>query len=250
MRGVRLVSVLAAAIIVTGCADDEPERGGEVTVLAAASLTEPFEALGERLAEDYPDLDVTFSFGPSSGLVEQVIAGAPADVLATANTATMDNATAAGMLAAEPQVFARNQLALAVPAGNPGEVTGLVDLARGELRIALCEPHVPCGAATAALLDAAGVDAAADTLTTDVKETVALLTLGEADAGLIYRTDAVAADDAVEVVEVAESDSVVNDYPIGVLAEARNPEGAQMVVDAVVGELGRDVLGEAGFLVP
>jgi molybdenum ABC transporter molybdate-binding protein len=223
---------------------------GTVTVLAAASLTQAFEQLGEQLTADNPGLDVVFSFGPSSGLVEQVLAGAPADVLATADTRTMDEAVAGGAVDGEPEVFARNTLTLAVPAGNPGVVTGLADLARPELRIALCEPEVPCGAASERLLMAAGITAAPDTLTTDVKEATSLVSLGEADAALIYRTDAAAEGDGVETIEVPEADEVVNDYPVAILVDAPNPDGAQVVVDAITGEPGQATLADAGFLEP
>lgn len=252
-----VVAVMAATVLVgaaCGGSATAPASGdtpsGTVTVLAAASLTEPFERLADRLGEEYPDLEVVFSFGPSSGLVEQVVSGAPADVLATADNATMDNAVAADVVDGEPAVFARNTLTLVVPAGNPGDVTGLPDLAREDLRVAICEPQVPCGTAAGRLLAAAGVVAAPDTLTTDVKEAAALVALGEADAALIYRTDAVAEGDAVETVPAPDSDAVVNDYPVAVLADAPNPSGARAVVAAITGELGRSILAEAGFLEP
>jgi molybdate transport system substrate-binding protein len=221
-----------------------------VTVLAAASLTESFEELGEQVAADNPDLKVVFSFGPSSGLVEQVLAGAPADVLATADARTMEAAVAGGAVEGEPEVFARNTLTLAVPAGNPGKVTGLADLARPELRVAICEPQVPCGTAAKKLLAAAGVTAEPDTLTTDVKEATSLVSLGEADAALIYRTEAAAEGDAVEAIDVPEAAELVNEYPVAVVADAPNPAGAQLVVAAITGEPGRIILADAGFLEP
>ncbi|RIQ21285.1 molybdate ABC transporter substrate-binding protein [Jiangella rhizosphaerae] len=262
MRPAGLAAVVAAAALLTAaCGGDdgdsaaaadagEPGRApsGTVTVLAAASLTESFEELADQLRDAHPDLEIVYSFGPSSGLVEQALSGAPADVLATADARTMDEAVAGGMVDGEPRVFARNTLALAVPAGNPGDVRGLADLANDDLRIAICEPQVPCGGAAQRLLDAAGVTAAPDTLTTDVKEAASLVALGEADAALIYRTDAAAEGDAVETIDVPEADEVVNDYPVAVLADAPNPEGAQAVVDAITGELGRTILGAAGFL--
>ncbi|WP_053203437.1 molybdate ABC transporter substrate-binding protein [Jiangella muralis] len=238
----------AGAASTTAPADDAPS--GTVTVLAAASLTESFETLSDQLRATYPDLEIVYSFGPSSGLVEQLLAGAPADVLATADTKTMDEAVAGGVVDGEPRIFARNTLALAVPAGNPGDVTGLADLANPDLRIAICEPQVPCGGAAQRLLDAAGVTAAPDTLTTDVKEAASLVALGEADAALIYLTDAAAEGDAVETIDVPESEQVVNDYPVAVLTDAPNPDGAWAVADAITGEPGRSILGEAGFLTP
>ncbi len=224
--------------------------GGTVTVLAAASLTGSFEELGERLEEEHPDLDLAFSFGPSSGLVEQVLAGAPADVLATADARTMGNAVDGGVVDGEPVVFARNTLALIVPAGNPGSVQGLDDLARDELRVAICEPGVPCGAAAERLLAAAGVTAKPDTLATDVKEATSLVSLGEADAALVYLTDAAAERDAVETIDVPQAAEVVNDYPVALLTDAPNPEAAQVVVAAIIGEPGQRILGAAGFLGP
>ena len=255
-----LAAIALSAVLFSSCGtDSEPEDqaattttsvSGTVTVLAAASLTESFEQLGEQITADNPGLEVVFSFGPSSGLVEQVLAGAPADVLATADTRTMDEAVAGGAVKGEPEVFARNTLALVVPAGNPGEVTGLADLARSELRIAICEPEVPCGAATERLLTAAGVTAAPDTLATDVKEATSLVSLGEADAALVYRTDAAAEGDAVETIEVPEAADVVNEYPVAVLVDAPNPAGAQVVADAITGEPGHAILADAGFLEP
>ncbi|MET0914958.1 MAG: extracellular solute-binding protein, partial [Jiangellaceae bacterium] len=173
-----------------------------------------------------------------------------ADVLATADTRTMDEAVGGDAVEGQPEVFARNTLTLAVPAGNPGGVTGLADLARPELRVAICEPEVPCGAASERLLTAAGVTAAPDTLTTDVKEATSLVSLGEADAALIYRTDAAAEGDAVETIEVPEADEVVNDYPVAILVDAPNPDGAQVVIDAITGDPGRAILADAGFLEP
>lgn len=258
------VAVAAAGLVLAGCggetsssadetgsSDTSPEAvSGTVTVLAAASLTEPFEQLAEQLEADYPGLDIVLSFGPSSGLVEQIIAGAPADVLATADTATMDNATEAGVVEGEPVVFAQNSLALVVPAGNPGGVTGLADLAREDLDIAICEPQVPCGAATEELLTAAGVTARPDTFTTDVKEAASLTALGEVDAALVYRTDAAAEGDALEVIEVPETDLVVNDYPVAALSDAPNPRAADAVVEAITGEPGQSILSTAGFISP
>jgi molybdate transport system substrate-binding protein len=261
-RASRAVSLAAALFTLAACGGGNGLDGsaagtgpssdaavdGTVTVLAAASLTEPFGELGERLADEYPDLEVVFSFGPSSGLVEQALAGAPADILATADTRTMDRAVDGGAVAGEPTIFARNRLVLIVPAGNPGGVTGLADLAREDLRIAVCAPEVPCGAAAEQLLDTAGVTASPDTLATDVKEAASLVALGEADASLVYITDAAVLGGSIESVDVPGSAQVVNDYPVAVLAGAPNPEGAQLVRDAITGEPGQRILGEAGFL--
>ena len=219
-------------------------------MLAAASLTDVFQALADELANEFPDLEITFSFGPSSGLVEQVLAGAPADLLATADSATMDKAISGGAVEGDPVVFAHNTLILAVPAGNPGGITSLADLAREELRIALCEPQVPCGAATERLLDIAGVTAEPDTLEGDVRDTTGKVALGEVDAALIYRTDAAAMADEIDTIDVPEAGGVVNEYPVAVLSGVANRPGADAFVQALTGELGRQVLDEAGFVRP
>ncbi|HEX6235072.1 MAG TPA: molybdate ABC transporter substrate-binding protein [Jiangellaceae bacterium] len=215
-----------------------------MTVLAAVSLAGPFT----ELADEYPgDDEIALSFGASSALVEQLRAGARADVLATADTHTMSRAADAGLVTGDPLVFARNALVLAVPRGNPGGVSGLADLSRDDLRIALCEPQVPCGAAAERMLAMAGVDARPDTLEADARDTAGKLALGEVDAALIYRTDVTS---AMETVEVPPDVEVVTEYLIAVVAGAPNPSGAEEFVAAVTGEAGRRVLLEAGFGTP
>ncbi|MGR6966552.1 molybdate ABC transporter substrate-binding protein [Geodermatophilus sp. URMC 61] len=225
------------------------ELGGTLTVFAAASLTDVFTDLGEQFEGDHPGLDVQFNFAGSSALATQVTQGAPADVLASANEAQMAVVTDAG-LAADPQVFAANVLQIAVPAGNPAGVTGLADLAREELTIAVCAPQVPCGAAAEDVLAAAGVTAAPDTLEEDVRAALTKVELGEVDAALVYATDVTAAGDAVEGIDVPEAEQAVNDYPIVVLADAPNPEAAAAFVELVRSGEGQQALGDAGFRVP
>ncbi len=234
----------------TGDATSHTLPSGRLTVLAAASLTDTFEELAGVLAEEYPDLEIVLSFGPSSGLLEQAMAGAPADVLATANTATMDDAVEGGIVSGEPVLFARNTLTLAVPEGNPAGVSSLDDLARDDLRIALCEPQVPCGAASEQLLAAAGITAAPDTLENDVRDVTGKIALGEVDAGLIYLTDAAIMPADIDTVDVAEADEVVNEYPVAVLSDATNVEAAHAFVEALTTGPGQRALAEAGFLPP
>ncbi len=236
-------TVVAAVLVAAACAGGGTDS--EVTVLAAASLTQPFERLGAHLEDD--GFPVAFSFGGSSALVAQARSGAEADVLATADAQTMQAAEDAGVLASEPRVFARNRLTIAVPEGNPGDVTGLADLSRPDLQVALCEPQVPCGAASQRLLEIAGVEARPDTLESDVKAAAGKVELGEVDAALVYRTDVT---DRMEQIDVPEADQVVNEYLIAVLAAAPDPSGAESFIDAVTGEDGRRLLAEAGFELP
>ncbi|HEU4755457.1 MAG TPA: molybdate ABC transporter substrate-binding protein [Agromyces sp.] len=220
-----------------------------LTVFAAASLTEAFEELAIRFEERNPSVDVALNFGGSAGLAQQIAEGAPADVFAAAAEAPMQALTDAG-LAADPVVFATNTLALVVPAGNPAGIAGLDDLARAELRVALCDPSVPCGAASATLLDAEGVVAAPDTLESDVKSVLTKVSLGEVDAALVYRTDVLAAGDAVEGVDVPAAASVVNRYPIAAVAGSANADAAAAFVALVTGEDGREELDRLGFGAP
>ena len=241
-------SVLLAACTASGPSDEPKDDAvGRVTVLAAASLTESFDGLAAAFEKRHPGVDVVIGYGGSSGLAEQVIIGGiPADVFAAANEATMAAVEDAGL--AEPwRIFATNTLALVVAPGNPFHIVGLDDLARPELAIALCDHAVPCGTATDQLLALAGVIAAPDTLEPDVKTVLTRVRLGEADAGLVYVTDAVAAAAEVATVAVREADAVVNRYPIAVLSEAPEPVLAAAFVDFVLGAEARAVLERAGF---
>lgn len=223
---------------------------GDLVVLAAASLTDAFGELATTFEDQHPGVDVTVSTAGSSQLAQQVLAGAPADVLATASVETMATVAEEDLTAAEPQVLARNVLVLAVPAGDPGGVTGLADLADDDLLVALCEEQVPCGAASADLLERAGVQARPDTLEQDVRGVLAKLTLGEVDAGLVYATDALSAGDAVEVVPVEGAEAVANDLLVAPLVGSASPAAAQAFVDLVLSSTGRRVLDDAGFLTP
>jgi molybdate transport system substrate-binding protein len=248
------------ALTMAGCGGGEPDApaaagdstgqqppSGTVTVFAAASLTESFTAIGDDFAAVNPEVTVTFNFGASSALAQQIVSGAPADVFAAASPSTMATVTDEGLAEGEPTVFARNRLEIAVPSGNPGGVTGLADFADEALTIALCAPEVPCGAATEKAFAAAGVTAAPDTLERDVKAALTKVELGEVDAALVYRTDVQAAGDAVEGIDFPEASEAINDYQIASLADAPNTAAAQAFMQFVLSTEGLAVLGDAGF---
>lgn len=253
----RVALVTAAVLALAGCGAGTPDAtpagtqrdglSGGLTVFAAASLADTFPELGEAFTAEHPDVTVSFGFGGSSGLAQQIVSGAPADVFASASPATMATVVDAGAAAGSPTTFAGNTLQIVVPAGNPAGVTGLADLADADLTIALCAPEVPCGAASTEVLAAAGVTAAPDTLEQDVRAVLTKVELGEVDAALVYRTDVLAGGDAVEGLELPEAAGAVIDYPIAVLAGAPNPEAAQAFVDLVLSDEGQRVLGAAGF---
>ncbi|TKJ22865.1 molybdate ABC transporter substrate-binding protein [Blastococcus sp. CCUG 61487] len=250
----RGVALLAAVGLLAGCGGGESSGGssgtsGTLTVFAAASLADVFTELGEELEETNPGLDVRYTFAGSSALATQLVQGAPADVFAAANEAQMAVVTGEG-LAEQPDVFAANVLQIAVPAGNPAGVTGLRDLAREELAIALCAPEVPCGEAAEQVLAAAGVTAAPDTLEQDVRAVATKVRLGEVDAGLVYASDVAGAGGDVEGIPVPEAEEVVNEYPVCVLDGAPNPDAARAFVDLLLSERGRRALADAGFREP
>lgn len=238
----------ALCLIQVGCAGsnaNEPNR--DIVVFAAASLTESFTEIGRRFEAEHPRVQVTFSFGGSSSLGPQIVAGAPADVFASASPETMQVVVDASAVAGEPVTFARNRLQIAVPTGNPAGVDGLSDLAEAGLVVALCDPEVPCGAAAQSALEAGGIDAAPDTLEQDVKAVTTKIELAEVDAGLVYRTDVLAAGDDVEGIDFPEAATAVNDYLIASLRGASSPAAAGAFVDYVRSPVGRDVLTDAGF---
>jgi molybdate transport system substrate-binding protein len=223
---------------------------GDVTVFAAASLTESFQTLGDSFMQAHPDVTVRFNFAGSSALAQQIAAGAPADVFAAASPATMKTVVDAGGNAEKPRVFARNALEIAVPPGNPAGVKGLADLANPDLTIALCAAEVPCGAAAVKAFAAAGSTPAPDTLERDVRAALSKVQLGEVDAALVYRSDVIAAGTGVDGIELPATSEATNDYPITVLTDAPNSEAAQAFVDHVVSREGQQVLANAGFASP
>lgn len=246
-------AAVAVALLVglSGCGGSAADDGGQtLTVFAAASLTDVFTDLGAALEDQQPGLEVRFNFAGSSALATQIVQGAPADVFASANETQMSVVTDAGLAADEPAVFASNVLEIAVPAGNPGGVTGLADFAREDLTLAVCAPDVPCGAAAAQVFAAAGVTAVPDTQEEDVRAALTKVELGEVDAALVYASDVASAGESVDGVAFPEAEQAVNDYPITRLADAANPDAARAFVDLVLSEAGRRALTDAGFREP
>ncbi|MFG1948630.1 molybdate ABC transporter substrate-binding protein [Nonomuraea sp. NPDC048826] len=241
---------VALALASAGCGSASAGGGGqEVTVFAAASLTGTFTELGKAFEAAHPGTTVRFNFGSSATLAQQIVQGAPADVFAAASPATMKTVTDAS-LAAGPATFVRNKLRIAVPAGNPAQVDELKDLADPGVKVALCAEQVPCGAAAAKALDAAGLSVTPVTLEQDVKATLTKVVLGEVDAALVYATDVIAAGGKVRGIAFPEADQAVNDYPIAVLAKAPAGDAARRFVELVLSGQGRDVLTKAGFEAP
>lgn len=238
---------LGIGLVLTGCASTS--GGEELTVLAAASLRAPFAELATTFEQTHPGVEVTVSFGGSADLADQIEAGAPADVVATADETTMARLSDAGLVTT-PRLFATNVLTIVVPTGNPSGVRSLADLGRRDVDVVLCAPEVPCGRAAAAVVDAAGVTPHTVSAEPSVTDVLAKVALGEADAGLVYVTDAATEPDDVETVPAPEAADVVNRYPLAVLADPPSPDLADEWVALVTGEEGRSALSEAGFGTP
>ena len=217
---------------------------GKVTVLAAASLQGAFEEIEKTVEKDNPGLDVTFDFQGSQDLVSSLAGGNSADVLATANNSTMKTAADQKLVGNQTE-FATNVLTLIVPKGNPKKITGL-DSSLDGANLVICAPEVPCGEATKKLANALGVTlnpVSEEQKVTDVRGKVES---GEADAGIVYTTDAAAAKDKADKIDIPDG-GVVNHYPIAPTAKPENPAGAQVFIDAVTGKTGQEILAKHGF---
>ncbi|SFR04193.1 molybdate transport system substrate-binding protein [Lentzea waywayandensis] len=252
------LAVASAALVLAGCGSggqaaapasgsEAPKVTGDVTVFAAASLTETFTRLGKDFEAANPGTKVKFNFGGSSALAQQLNQGAPADVFASAAPANMKQVTDTKTITDAPRTFVKNKLAIAVPKGNPGKIAGLADFADAGKKIALCAEQVPCGAASKKVFELAKITPAPDTLEQDVKAVLTKVSLGEVDGALVYKTDVKAAGDKVEGIEFTESAQAVNDYPIASLAKAPNAVTAKAFVEFVLSDKGRTVLSAAGF---
>lgn len=228
-----------------------------VTIFAAASLTDAFGALGADFEAAHPNVNLRFNFGGSQNLRTQLEHGASADIFASANPREMTAVVEAGLAAADGvRSFLTNQLVVVLPAANPAQVHTLSDLARPGLKMILAAPEVPVGAYAYQALDnltqlygptfKTDVLANIVSLEDNVKQVVAKVQLGEADAGIVYRSDAVAAPD-LKTLDIPPAANVIAEYPIVVLKAAAEPALAQAWVDYVLSPAGQATLARWGF---
>jgi molybdate transport system substrate-binding protein len=248
---VRTFAVMMTALLLAAaaCGDDESDESVEetpLTVFAAASLTDAFGEIADAFEEANPGVEVELNLAGSSALREQILSGAPADVFASANGSNMA-AVVDESLAADPEVFALNELQIVVPRGNPAGVESLDDFADAELLIGLCAAEVPCGDFGRQALTAAGVEARPDTEEPDVRALLTKVAEGELDAGIVYRTDARSAGDDVEGIDIPVDVNVVAEYPIATLTESSAAELAEAFVGFVLSEEGQAILESHGF---
>ena len=263
MRRFAVIAAGLAAVAVAGCSSSGGSGGssssasgspsaastGTITVFAAASLMGTFTQLGKQFEAAHPGDTVKFSFGPSSGLATQITSGAPADAFASAAPANMDTVVQAGD-ASNPQNFAKNTMEVAVPPKNPGKVKSVNDLAKKSVKVALCQPQVPCGVVAAEVFKNAGIKVKPVTLQPDVKSVLTQVELGSVDAGMVYVTDVMAAGTKVKGVTISDKDNASTLYPIATISDSKHKSIAQSFVAYVLSPAGQQVLTAAGFQKP
>src|SRR3954453_19347496 len=259
MLQARKYVVIAVAVLgfaVASCGDDDSSSAsgaavsGRVTVFAAASLTAAFTAIGDAFKTANRGTNVTFNFASSSDLVTQINEGAAADVYASADEANMQKLVDAAGNAADPQVFATNSLQIIVQPGNPKRIKTLADLANPDILYVTCAPEVPIGKYAAQALATARVTVTPVSLEENVKGIVTKVTLGEADAGIVYTTDVIAAAEQAAGIAIPTENNVVATYPIVATKAAPNAAGAAAFDRFVLSDQGQKILAGYGFTSP
>jgi molybdate transport system substrate-binding protein len=258
---ITLVAAAIAASAVAGCgsgssagssASTSSSRSaaravsGSITVFAASSLKEAFTTIGKRFEAAHAGVKVTFSFGASSALANQITSGAPADVFASASPKNMQQVVTAGD-ASRPVTFASNLMEVATPPANPARITTVADLAKSSVTVALCQPQVPCGVAAAKVFKNAKITVKPVTLQPDVKSVLTQVEFGNVDAGVVYVTDVKAAGTKVKGVPIPADENASTAYPIAPVGKSSNPATAKAFADYVVSPAGQSVLAAAGF---
>jgi molybdate transport system substrate-binding protein len=249
-----VVTMLMAGLIGCGSkssSSSQPSQAtGKIVVFAAASLKPAFTQLSQQFKTDNPGSSVDFEFGGSSDLATQLTQGATADVFASADTAQMNKVVKAGLTAGTPTNFASNTLVIVTAPGNPKHIGTLADLAKPGLSVVTCQVPVPCGSATQRIESSTGTHLNPVSEELSVTDVLNKVTTGQADAGLVYVTDAHSAGNKVATVNFPEAAGAVNVYPIAVLKNAPQSALAQKFVALVTGDKGQNVLAQAGFAKP
>jgi molybdate transport system substrate-binding protein len=228
---------------------DTGEMTGRIQVFAAASLTEVFTDLGRQFEKNHPGTKVVFQFAASSALATNINEGARADVFASAAPSNMQSVVDAGN-ASDPKTFAKNQMEIAVPPDNPGKVDSLDDLAKSGVKVALCQPQVPCGKTALQVFSHAKITVKPTTEQPDVKSTLQQVENDAVDAGVVYRTDIKSAGPKVKGVEIPTDVNASTAYPIAMVKSSTNKTTTQAWVDFVLSRTGQSALTAAGFLSP
>lgn len=251
--------VTAAALALVGCsntpqADDAETSETEettLTVLAAASLQKSFDEIAEEFTAEHPTIEIDFNYAGSSTLVQNLEAGAPADIFASADEANMDNAEQSELIDAQTrELFASNSLVGIVPLDNPANVTSLEDATADGVNLVVCAPQVPCGALAESLAETAGITLDPVSEEQQVSDVLGKVRSGQADAGLVYATDAALAPDEVHTFDLAGANDQLNHYPIARTTNSDNTEAAEAFLEYVQSDAGQTILEENGFSAP
>ncbi len=243
----RLVGFGLLALGLAACSGDADRE--MVSVFAASSLTDAFASIEEAFEDEYPEFDVQLNVAGSSALREQVRAGAPADVLAVANEAIATQLADEGLIDIE-QVFATNSLTVALAPDNPGAISSIADLSNEELLLGVCAAGVPCGDLAVQSFAALGMSILPDTEEPDVRSLLAKIEAGELDAGVVYETDVMGSSADLGVLDLGLQTPIVTSYPLALVNDGPNAEGALAFVSFVFSEEGRAILVESGFGLP
>ena len=248
---------LALVALLSGCGQKTPpsttastSSAHSIVVFAATLLKPAFPLLAGKFQTDNPGAAIDFNFATSSELANKLSQGASADVFASADSAQMDTVVKADLTSSDPINFASNTLVIVTAPGDPKQIRSFADLAKPDLRVAVCQASAACGSAAQRIEDNTGVHLNPVSEESVSSGVLGKVTSGDADAGLVYLTDAHKAGDKVTAVQFPESNEAVNSYPIAVLKHASQPALAQKFVDLVTGATGQRVLTQAGFASP
>jgi molybdate transport system substrate-binding protein len=247
------LALLTASVLLAACGDDGSAADtlrGSSKVLAAQSLSGALGGIEEAFEREHPDVDLQISFDGSAKLAAAIVEGAPADLFAAADGESLDEVRAGHRTSGDPVVFAESSLQIVVAKGNPKGIETLADLTRADLKLSLCGPEVPCGRYARQAFAKAGLQTPAAGDQDNVKGVLSQVQLGEADAGIVYVTDVLAAGDGVEGIGLDARAQVVASYPASVLAEAANPEVAGAFLAFLTSKDAQDILVQHGFVLP
>ena len=261
MRRIATIVLAVAATIgvAAGCSSSSPSSSsspkaagsvsGTITVFAASSLQGAFTTIGQQFQSAHPGTTVKFSFGASSSLAQEINAGSPADVFASASTTNMDQVVTAGH-ASNPVTFANNVMEVAVPPSNPAHVASVSDLANPAVKTALCQPQVPCGVTAAKVFSNAKIAVTPVTQQPDVKSVLTQVELNNVDAGMVYVTDVKAAGSKVMGIQIPSGENASTAYPIATVNSSKNKATADAFTAYVNSSAGQKVLATDGFEKP
>jgi molybdate transport system substrate-binding protein len=260
VRFLAAVCAVIAALVLAACSSSSTTSSpsssssgkvsGTVTVFAATSLTDAFNQIGAAFEKANPGVTVKFNYQGSSSLATSINQGAPADVFASAAPSNMKTVTDAGNAVGTPKIFASNQGEIMVEKGNPDHITSVSQLANPAVKVVVCAPEVPCGAVATAIFKNADVTVKPVSEETNVGGVVTKVTLGEADAGIVYVTDVKANESKATGVAIPANENDTTEYPIVQVKDAPNAKAADAFISYVLGPDGQKVLASFGFMPP